>query len=347
MVEIVTFKGPLDTDRLGWIAALYGRVDPKYAELAFLEHLFSRAPAGPALHVFALADDRPVGHCAVVPMLAGNDVRTLLCGKVEALFVDESCRGRRGDAPPVAMQMRDRLYELAGEKGIELLHAYVRPEVGRILDLTPIRVGERSLVAVVRPWDLNLRGQRAVAVVLGSLQSVLRAIAAVFLWRWSRTSSVVGLRLPAPEDIDLVSVPPPTDGRWSVLVQSAWEWHCSSPYLRVLEIAGARGSRALVQLPGSSGEALRLIGWLPRRKGPAPALLLLGAVFRLARRRGAGTVRFQPTAGRENDATLRRACRLLGYLARDDFTTLYVRSQDAMLGRANAVAASPLFYLGF
>ena len=125
MVEIVTCEGPLDADRLGWIADLYGRVDPKYAETAFLEHLFSHAPAGPALHAFALADERPVGHCAVVPMFAGNDVRTLLCGKVEALFVEEGHRGRRRDAPPVAVQMRDRLYELASEKGIELLHAYV------------------------------------------------------------------------------------------------------------------------------------------------------------------------------------------------------------------------------
>src|SRR5438132_12144122 len=173
MVEIVTCEGPLDADRLGWIADLYGRVDPKYAETAFLEHLFSHAPAGPALHAFALADERPVGHCAVVPMFAGNDVRTLLCGKVEALFVEEGHRGRRGDAPPVAVQMRDRLYELASEKGIELLHAYVRPEVGRILDLTPIRVGERSLVAIVQPRALNTPAQRAVAAILATLQSIL------------------------------------------------------------------------------------------------------------------------------------------------------------------------------
>src|SRR5438128_6765989 len=183
MVEIVTLEGPLDASRLRWIADLYGRVDPKYAEPTFLEHLFSSAPAGPALHAFAIADERPVGHCAVVPMLAGNDVRTLLCGKVEALFVDESYRGRRAGAQPVALQMRDRLYELASEKGIELLHAYVRPEVGRILDLNPLRVGKPSLVAVARPRALHTRSQRAAAAVLGSLQSVLRALASVTLSR--------------------------------------------------------------------------------------------------------------------------------------------------------------------
>src|SRR5712691_1693427 len=260
MVEIITMEGPLDANRLRWIADLYGRIDSKYAEPAFLEHLFSRAPAGPALHAFALADQRPVGHCAVVPMMAGNAGSTLLCGKVEALFVEEAYRGRRAGAQPVVLQLRDRLYELASEKGIGLLHAYVRPEVGRVLDLNPLQVGEPSLVAIVRSRALKTPVQRAVGAVLATLQSMLRVSVVVSLWPWTRTSSAAGLRPPTAEDLDLVAAPRPTEGRWSVLAHGSWEWHCSSPYLRVLEIAGSRGSRALLQLP-AHGESMRLIGW--------------------------------------------------------------------------------------
>ncbi len=235
MVEIITIEGPLGANQLRWIADLYGRIDSKYAEPAFLEHLFSRAPAGPALHAFALADHRPIGHCAVVPMMAGKAGNTVLCGKVEALFVEEPYRGRRAGAQPVVLQMRDRLYELASEKGIGLLHAYVRPEVGRVLDLNPLQVGEPSLVAVVRSRALNAPAQRAVGAVLATLQSVLRVSIFVSLWPWTRTSSAAGWRPPAAEDLDLVAAPRPTDGRWTLLVTGSWEWHCSSPYLRPRE----------------------------------------------------------------------------------------------------------------
>ncbi len=67
MVEIVTLAGPLEPERLRWVADVYGRADPKFERTDVLEHLYTRSPAGGGLHAFALDDGRPVGHCSVVP----------------------------------------------------------------------------------------------------------------------------------------------------------------------------------------------------------------------------------------------------------------------------------------
>jgi hypothetical protein len=104
--------------------------------------------------------------------------------------------------------------------------------------------------------------------------------------------------------------------------------------------------RALIQLGGSPGDPVRLIGWRPFRGGLRPALLLLGALSRVARDEGAATLRFPPWESAAADGTLHRACRLLGFVRRDDFTTLWVRTSDPDLARVDAVVQTPLLYLG-
>jgi hypothetical protein len=76
------------------------------------------------------------------------------------------------------------------------------------------------------------------------------------------------------------------------------------------------------------------------------AILLLRALSTIARDQGAATLRFQPWESQAADGTLRRACRALGFVPRDDFTTLWVRTSDPSLARADAVATTPLLYLG-
>jgi hypothetical protein len=321
---------------------LYGKADPKYRSAAQLEHLFVRSPAGPALHAFALDGNRPVGHCAIVPMPAREGVRRLTVGKVEALVVEPAYRGRRGEDTPLAVQLRQALYALADTRGIELLHAYVRPEVGRLLDLTPIRVGHPSLVAVIQPRAVTTARLRALAGGIFLLQSAAATVARAIV---ASEEPDPFLRAPTAEDEDLVRAPPPPSGCWTVLAEDTWSWLRSAPSLRVLEFAGA--GRALLQLPAGEGGGLQLVSWSSERPTTTSALRVLTAAHQLARSSGAGRLRFQPwLAGPLTDALV-VACRLLGFVRRDDFSTLYVRAREPALAHPDSVVATPLLALGF
>jgi hypothetical protein len=340
MVEFEVLEGPLDSSRLGRVADLYGPVDAKYRDPAQLRHLFASAPGGPALHAFALDATRPVGHCAVVPMPARKGGAGFLAGKVEALVVDEAYRGRRGASPPVAVKLREALYAAADAKGIELLHAYVRPPVGRILELAPVRIAPPSFVAVIRAETLATSRLRAPAVALSLAQRSARALARPFVG-----SPSVRMRTPAAGDQDLVQAPTPPEDRWTVLAEDTWEWYVGAPSLRVLELE--RGTRVLLQLPGSAGDALRLVAWRAERPSVASALRALVASAQVASDTGASTVRYQPWPAGFGEAALARACRVLGFVTRDDFATLYVRAKDPALARPEAIVSTPLLALGF
>jgi len=338
VVEIATGDGPLEPARMGWVADLYGRADPKYRRREILEHLFTRSPAGPGLHAFAIDDGRAVGHCAVIPMRARRGTEEIGCGKLEALLLDEPYRGLRVEGRTVARRLLDDLYAFAEERGIGLLHAYATPRIGRVIAFEPlVGVGERSLVAVLRADRLSSLRARAAATALTRAQALARAPLRL-------ASGRAALRPPAAADVDLVQGRPIPDGRWSIAADDAWDWYRASPLVQVLELAGS--CRALVQLGGSPGDPVRLIGWRPFSGGLRPALLLLGALSRVARDEGAATLRFQPWESPAADGTLRRACRLLGFVRRDDFTTLWVRTSIPELARADAVVQTPLLYLG-
>ena len=348
MVELITVEGPLEPRMLRSIADLYGRAEPKYLRDDVLEHLFVKSPGGSGLHAFALDGGRPVGHCAVVPMRARRGTAELRCGKLEALFVEEAYPGRRPGRQPVVLDLLDRLYSCADERGVELIHALVTPRIGRVIGFLPLEgVGARTLVTVTSTGthaalDTRLH-MRALAGAQGAVRELGFAIAKLAV----RQSGETKLRAPTADDADLAEAQPVLPGRWTVVAEDAWDWYRSSPLLRVLEIAGPDGCRALLQVPGAPGEPVRVIGWRPARTGLVPAFLLLGATGRLARRNGATTLRFQPWASPAGNGTLERACRLLGFVARRDVTTLWVRTHDAELARADAVVPTPLLYLGF
>ena len=341
MVEVVTLEGPLEPARLRWIADLYGNADPKLRRDDVLEHLFLRSPAGAGLHAFALDGARPIGHFAVVPLqtrLGGDGLRS---GKVEALWVEPDHRGRQPGGELVVGAMLERLYAYADECGFELLHGLLTPRIGSILRLRPLgNVGEPSLVAAVSSDAL---AGRTAGRALAGAQHALRGLAGVA----ARSARDATVREATGEDADLASAAMPPAGRWTVLADDAWDWYRSSPLVRVLQVPGRSGSRALVQLPGVPGQALRVIGWRPARPGFRPAFALLSAAGRLAHETGAGTVRFQPWPSPAGGGALQRACRLLGFVPRNDLTSLWVRASDPALERIEAVVPTPLLYLAF
>lgn len=338
MVEIVVAQG-LGPERLEWVAALYGNANPKYRRQDFLEHLFARSPAGTGLHAFAVDTDGPVGHCAVVPLPGRLGSEPLAIGKLEALFLAESHRGRGPDGRPVVRSLLERLYAFADEQGIRLIHAFATPYIGHVIGFEPLRVGNRSRVALVA-------GQSSFARAIAVAQRLVREAGhAAARLRARKTDTV--LRLPGPEDVALAAAPMPPPGHWTSVAQDAWEWYCQSPVVRVLELAGPHGFRALVQVPGTAGEPLRLVGWRAASSGLVPAVVLLGALGRLARTTAAAGLFFQPWSSDAANGALAHACRLLGFVTRDDLATLWVRSPDPALARAEAIVPSPLFYLGF
>lgn len=341
MTEIVTVEGPLADRRLEAVADLYGAVDAKYRHASVLEHLLVRSPAGPALHAFAVDGGRTVGHCAAVPMWARRGPERFRCAKVEALVVAASHRGRREGEQPVVLRLLENLVDAADAQDIELLHAFVRPDVGRVfVGFARIPAGGPSLVSVTRPGALGSRVLRLQGAALSVAQGAVRTLAALAV----RARGSATLRPAEEADADLVAAALPPPGQWTVLADDAWDWFRAAPGVRVLEVTEAR---ALIQLPGSTGDALRLVGWRSERSGVVPATRLLRAAYPLARDAGAATVRVQPWPAEPGDGALERACRLLGFVRRRDFTTLYVRARDPELARAGALAPTPLLSLGF
>lgn len=332
MTEILTVEGPLEHARLRWVADLYGRADPKYLRDDVLQHLFTQSPAGAALHSFAVDEDRPVGHCAVVPTRARRGSDELRCGKLEALWVEESYR--RGN---VARSLLDELYALADQRGFELVHGHATALIGQVIRFLPLDgVGKRSWVGVASPDAVASR-------TIAGAQRAIGTVASVF----ARSPDAAALRAATTDDADLVAVPPPPPDRWAAVVDDSWDWYRSSPLVRVLELPGPHGFRALVQVPAAPREPVRIVGWRARRAGLRPAILLLRAAGRLARELRAPTLRFQPWASEAGDGTLERACRLLGFVPRADQTTLWVRTHDPALARPKAVVSTPLLYLAF
>lgn len=343
MADILVVQGPLEHERLRWVADLYGQADPKYRRDDVLEHLLTKSPAGPALHAFAIDDGVAVGHCCVVPTPARLGTRELRCGKLEALFLEPRYRGRRAGAKPLVRELLDRLYEFADERGFELLHALATAQIGRIIQFTALEgVGGRTFVSLV-PGPGRGPAQRAAGTAQGALLSFGASFARLAA---GRLGDAV-LRAPVVGDADLLQVPSPPPDTWTPVIGDSWDWYRTSPLVRVFEVPGDRGSRALVQVPAAPHEPVRLVGWRPVGTGVVPALLLLAAARRLAQQTRASAVRFQPWPSPVANGSLALACRLLGYVPRSDLTTVWVRARDPQLARTSSVIPSPLFYLGF
>ncbi len=340
MIDIETFAGPLDDSGLESVGSLYGRVDPKYLQLAYLRHLFIENPYGWALHAFARDGDEVIGHCSVIPVRARVGGRTADSGKVEAYVVDERYRRsrERGGERPVALDLLWAVSDAAAERGIDPLHAYVTPHVGAIFE----RAGYRAQTTSARPYVLATSSPRRDvlrrALVVG--QSVpLTVVGAV--GRGIAGTGPMQSEAATGADSKLVE-PSNMDRSWTIAGNDSWDWFLASGSIRALELPGRRGIRALV-LTEAEAEQVQLLAWRPSRPGLASAVALLAALAEFAKEGSARTVRIQPWPSKEGDGALVRACRLMGFIPRSPFT-VYVRSARAIV---EPVSPSPFFYATF
>jgi len=347
-VEILPLRGPLDDERLRWITALYGVVDSKYSSLEFVRHQFVSNPFGWTAHVFVLDDGRAVGHCCAVPFTARRGDETLVAGKIEAVVVDAEHRGRRSDGRSLATEMLATLYPFGLDSGMDVLFGLAPPHVARV----HVRAGCHQIPpdapAYTMVVDAGAFGRvggsqkrRTAARALAAGQGLAVAGASTVARVLVRPGGVQ-LRSPTPADAELGQTDNPDD-RWTISGADSWDWFVGSGTLEALEIPGRNGCRALIRFPSSGSSPAQIVAWKARRPGLAPALLLLGASARLARERGAPTLRFQPWAGPGGDGRLTRACSLVGFVRRPE-APLVMYSRDT---RLDTLRLTPFFYVTF
>ena len=343
-IEIQPTRGPLDEQRLRWIADLYGEVDPKYASLEFVRHQFVRNPFGWSAHVFVLDEGRAVGHCSAVPFRARRGARELVAGKIEAVVVDAAHRGRRPDGRSLATEMLAALYPFGLDNGMDVLFGLAPPHVARVhvragCHEVPPNAPAYTLVADTAAFarDEPSRQRRIAGRMLAAAQSTMMAAARAV----TRARDPM-LEQPTAADAELVAARIDVD-RWTISGSDAWEWFAGSGTLEALEIPGPSGCRALVRVAEPGTAPAQIVAWRPRRSGLGPALALLGASAKLARERGAPTLRFQPWAATSGDGVLARACALAGLVRRPE-ASLVLYSRDPAM---DALRLTPFFYVTF
>jgi GNAT superfamily N-acetyltransferase len=334
VTDLRALVGPLAEEQLGWVAATYGAVDPRYAALPYLRHQLNENPVAPSLHVFAVEQGAPVGHCCVVPLPAQLGGRRVVAGKFEALVLAPSQRGGT-----LATELLEALVALAHANGVDVLFAFVRPSVVRAFVRAGCWTAEPDASTYVLFSDPAAAGdgwplrRRLAARGLAVLQN---AVLAPF---------PVHARIESPNAADarLVAAAPGT-GQWTVLPAEAWDWLVGSDLLQAVEIPGSHGGRALVRRGDRGGAGLQLVAWAPHRGGALARLRLLAALRRLARAQGAPTLRVQPWGGGV-DAALARTCRRLGFVRRAA-DPLPVHSRDEAFRDAD-VLVNPFFHATF
>jgi hypothetical protein len=349
-VEVQAIRGPLDDDRLEWVTRLYGVVDAKYASLDFARHQFVDNEFGWSVHSFALDDGVPVGHTAIVPFRARCGDRFVTAGKIEAVVVAESHRGRRTAAgKSIALEVLQTAYAGGHEHGVDVLFGLAPPRVAAI----HARAGCRRVSVPAETWVLLShprlaareweRKRRIAAIVLSAAQQAILGAAYVLARIANLGLGHARVESPVATDVELAvaaDVPAP---RWTISGADAFDWYTSSGLLHAVEIGGPFGARALV-LVGAPRTSVQIVAWRPRRRGLLPAILLLGSGLRIARGLGAPMLRFQPWQGSGGDGSLATACKLLGFARRPE-TELVIHDGEPPLGAE--VELTPFFYVTF
>src|SRR5262245_24753973 len=116
MVEVRLIRGPLDDERLAWIARLYGRHDGKDLSPELVRHQVVENPFCWSLIGYAIEPDRGAGHCGVIPVTSRRGQEILLAGHVEGFFLEEEFRSvvtEEGRGRPLAVEMLSELYRFA------------------------------------------------------------------------------------------------------------------------------------------------------------------------------------------------------------------------------------------
>lgn len=149
MPELELIRGPLSTEHLRAVAALYGVTDDKYGDSAYCEHLFNHNPFGPALHAFAVENSQFVGHYCLIPYDLVLDGTRIKAAKGEALHVSDTHRRSECDGVPTSSALLQGAQRLAEEQKLEISFAIVgAPGVIRLFQ----RCGYEHRPFTVRDW---------------------------------------------------------------------------------------------------------------------------------------------------------------------------------------------------
>lgn len=339
MTELVLLDGPLDDERLGWVAALYGQADPRWADVALVRHLCVDDPSGRAVHAFALDDaGAAVGHCCVLPMATrvGGRADPAVSGKIEALYIAPEHRGdvveHDGRQAPLAMAMIRALYDFAESRGMGLLHSYSDPALGRLHRIARLRAVTAPAVvraAVLAPRTIagraTSRRERLTRLAGGMLQRTWLTLAGLLARATLVRPGRSGVRPAAGFDPAALAVADPPAGRWTISGADAADWYTSSPLLRTVALPGADAPKALVRWPGGDATAADLVAVDLAGGGLRHAIALVAAVAACARRAGADQLRWLSWPG-PGTALVDRACALLGFVVVERELTLYCRA---------------------
>lgn len=331
-------RGAVDDEGTSLIVDLYGTVDRKYADPRFVRHQFTSNPLGWSLHVFALEDGRPVGHCALIPMPARVDGTAVVSGKFEAFTVHPDHQASTlSDGRLVGLAILTELYAGAADAGFAVLHDLVPPDLGLMHRL-------HGAHRVPVPWQtlVGVGDRRALRSFGGA-----RAAAARGLARWQqslRSSTTPFAGRAVVREVAASDEPPPLrDGRpscsWTIEAADMWEWLVGTRLLVWVEERS--GGRALVRLPGPAAQSAELLDWQPGRRPLAGAVATINEVARLGT--GGRSVRISNPRG---DARLLLAAQLLGFLPAPEPLTLYVKSMGSELD-ATDVTVTPYFFATF
>ncbi|HEY6867447.1 MAG TPA: hypothetical protein VI792_09325 [Candidatus Eisenbacteria bacterium] len=362
-MELELLRGPLEARWLESIANLYGEFNRKYRDPEFCRRLFNENPHGYSLHAFLVHPGRGVvGHYGIIPMAILVEGRRAISGKGEAFVVHPNHREDtvrvEGDEPVAGgLAMPLHLYRYAREQGMELVHMITGPEVGLIHRMT----GCTGLRLRHHRATLTLSSDRAASphppsrregllVPLRAAQGIASGMAsAALLVRWERAEPSAGGALSDERLAQIVDDLEPVRG-WTLAIDSpTLSWFARVGDLQVIALDDRMEDYALVCGRSGQGREMEIVLWHQRSTGLRPALRLLAAVIRSARRRGNPVVAFSPGAAwnAAARARLRTAGRLLFFRERMPAVGVYVYTSDRYYRDPDNLHFTPFFHAVF
>lgn len=349
-LQLSAVTGRVNAEQCSAIAQLYGSVDTKYADPAFVQHQFIENRAGWSVHVFVADEsDKYVGHCAVIPVSGVWGRRALLTGKVEALYLAPNVRTATLNTVfgprPAAVAILQSLYAAAERAGIDVVHAVGTDEVGVLHRMAGCSRLRRPLEQFVFTQDRGsiskwARGYRrhAVAVAADAYGLVARAAASVVA-RTTITTQPAAIEQFANVTISL------SENEWTVDSREILRWQAEAGRIAVVRVAGRLGSEALVAQPAGEHGPIQLLAWQSESTSSYAALRAVLALIGLAARRRSRLILRDLDDIVGGTAVRRVASRVLP--CRHAEMSLYVRWRAGLAAPPPTLHWTPLLYASF
>lgn len=353
VLSLRAIKGPLDDEWLGYIAELYGSLDPKYASIEYCRRLFNDNPIGYSVHVFAVhASGMVVGHYGVIPIeinIAGERKRS---GKPEAYLIKKEYRTYfakyKGKNIPAGIAIPMLLIRFAFEHKIHVLHIIAPDDVGMIHKRTGYHVLE---ITFDRYYFLNapIKNPSAIKWLLGNgvyvLQNALFRLIKVFTGA-KRFGCINGNRLET-DHLDLICQELARSQKdfphsWCISRDpETVRWYLSIGLLQVVMDSENPENFAVIRKCSPPGANLiEIVHW----KG---SLSLLARIIQEAKKQQGDLVIFNSHSLPEESSTLPKISRFFGFFPRHQKMNFYVQSPDPYFTHKKNLRFHPFFYTIF